>query len=80
MFELVIIYTFPRETVVYEYATQADAEDVLEGMKIALGNQIEWSCIRPKLFLLKLGVFPAQFSFVETYSSAPCPVQVISAA
>jgi len=49
MFELVIIYTFPRETVVYTYNTKEEAKEVQQGMKIALGNQIEWSCIRPKL-------------------------------
>ena len=49
MFELVIIYTFPRETVVFQYDTEEQAEQVEREMRIALGNQIEWSCIRPKL-------------------------------
>lgn len=49
MFELVIIYTYPREKKVYEYETEDDAREAERGMKIALGNQIEWSCVRPKL-------------------------------
>ena len=48
MFELVVIYTFPREKVVFEYPTEGDAREAEKGMKIALGNQIEWSCVRPK--------------------------------
>ena len=48
MFELVVIFTCPRETKVYEYETEEAAREAEQGMKIALGNQIEWSCVRPK--------------------------------
>ena len=49
MYELVIIFEYPRERKIYEYSSEEDALDAEKGMKIALGNQIAWSCVRPKL-------------------------------
>ena len=49
MFELVVIYTYPRERVVFKYDSEEEAREAEQGMKIALGNQIEWSCVRPVL-------------------------------
>ena len=48
-YELVIIWASPEgEKVVYEYDTEEDAIEAENGMLIALGNQIAWSCTRPK--------------------------------
>lgn len=50
MFELVIVWAFPEgDTVVYEYSSEEDAKSAEKGMRMALGNQIAWSCVRPKL-------------------------------
>ena len=49
-YELVIIWAAPDGSkAIYEYATQDQAEQAERGMKTALGNQIAWSCVRPKL-------------------------------
>ena len=48
MFELVIVWAFPKETVVYEYETESEARRAERGMQMANGNQIEWSCVRQK--------------------------------
>ena len=48
-YELVIVWAFPQgEKVVYEYDSETKAAKAEEGMRIALGNQIAWSCVRPK--------------------------------
>lgn len=47
--ELVIIWAYPQEKVVYEYDSEEDAESARSGMLMALGNQISWSCVRQKL-------------------------------
>lgn len=48
-FELVIVWADPRdEKAVYEYSSQESAEQAERGMRVALGNQIAWSCVRPK--------------------------------
>ena len=49
MYELVIIYAQPSEKVVYEYETEEQAREAEKGMKMALGNQIAWSCVREKI-------------------------------
>lgn len=48
-YELVVIYEYPQEKVVYEYDSQEQAEQAEKGMRTALGNQIAWSCTRPKM-------------------------------
>lgn len=49
-YELVIIWAAPDNSkVIYEYGSQEDAEKAERGMRMALGNQIAWSCVRPKL-------------------------------
>lgn len=48
MFELVVIWACPRETVVFPYNTEEEAREAERGMKMANGNQIEWTCVRPK--------------------------------
>ena len=47
-YELVIIWAYPEEKAVYEYDSEEQAEQAERGMKVALGNQIAWSCVRPK--------------------------------
>jgi hypothetical protein len=46
MYELVIIWDNGDKDV-YEYPTREEAEKAELGMRIALGNQIAWSCVRP---------------------------------
>lgn len=46
--ELVIVWEFPRKTDIYEYDSEMDAKSAENGMRMALGNQIAWSCVRPK--------------------------------
>lgn len=48
-YELVIVWATPEENAVYEYDTEDDARKAESGMRMALGNQIAWSCVRPKL-------------------------------
>lgn len=48
-YELVIVWECPEGTkAIYTYNTEDEAEQAEKGMKIALGNQIAWSCVRPK--------------------------------
>lgn len=48
-YELVIIWKCPEGTkAIYTYNTEDEAEQVEKEIKIALGNQIAWSCVRPK--------------------------------
>lgn len=47
MFEMVIIWS-DGSIDVYEYGDRESAEKAQRGMHIALGNQIQWSGIRPK--------------------------------
>lgn len=47
MYELVIIWTDGDKDVT-QYATEEDAEKAELNMKMAFGNQIEWSGIRRK--------------------------------
>ncbi len=48
-YELVIVWADPNdEKKVYEYDTEYQAEQAERGMRMALGNQIAWSCIRPQ--------------------------------
>jgi len=48
-YELVIIWANPDgEKVVYEYCSEEDARSAENGMRMALGNQVLWSCVRPK--------------------------------
>ena len=46
--ELVIVWAYPMETSVYEYDSKDEAEQAQRGMLMANGNQISWSCVRPK--------------------------------
>lgn len=48
MYELVVIWSTGEKNV-YEYKTEEAAEKAGQGMKIALGNQIEWWCVRKKV-------------------------------
>lgn len=48
MYELIIIWSNGSKDV-YEYPTENEAERAELGMRTALGNQIDWSCVRPKL-------------------------------
>lgn len=47
--ELVVIWEYPKETTVYEYESEEDAEQARRGMLMANGNQISWACVRPKV-------------------------------
>lgn len=49
MYELVIIWS-TGEKDVYQYTTREEAEKAELGMRMAFGNQIEWSGIREKKF------------------------------
>ena len=46
MFELVIIWS-TGEKQIFPYATCERAEEVEAGYKMAFGNQVAWSCVRP---------------------------------
>ena len=49
MYELVIIWEYPEgDKVIYTYDSEEEAEQAQKGMRMALGNQIAWSCVRPK--------------------------------
>lgn len=48
MYELVIIWSDGGRQIYGGYDTEQDAEDAGAGMKIALGNQIQWYCTRRK--------------------------------
>lgn len=47
-YELVIVWDNGDKDI-YVYPTQQKAEEAEDGMRMALGNQISWSCVRPKL-------------------------------
>lgn len=47
-FELVVTWD-TGDVDVYEYGDRRQAEKAADGMRTALGNQIRYTCIRPKL-------------------------------
>lgn len=47
-YELVIIWERNNEKDVYEYDSEDRARECEAGMRMALGNQIAWSCVRPQ--------------------------------
>ena len=48
--ELVVVWAFGDvDKDVYEYDTEAQAEKAGAGMKMALGDQIEWYGTRPQM-------------------------------
>lgn len=47
-YELVVRYDF-GETEVYEFDTREEAERAEEGIDMACGNQLMWTCVRPQL-------------------------------
>ena len=47
--ELVIVWS-NGDLSVYPYKSKADAERGEESMRMANGNQIEWSCVRQKIW------------------------------
>lgn len=47
--ELVIIWeTGDIDKDIYEYETKEEAEKAMNGMRMAFGKQISWSCVRPQ--------------------------------
>lgn len=48
-FELVIIWS-NGDKEIWEYQMEEEAKEVEEGMYVAVGNQISWSCVRPQMF------------------------------
>lgn len=48
MYELVIIWA-NGEREIYEYKTEEAAEKGGQGVKMALGNQVAWWCVRKKV-------------------------------
>lgn len=48
-FELVIIWS-NGDKEIWEYQTEEEAKEAEEGMHVAVGNQISWSCVRPQMF------------------------------
>ena len=46
--ELVVIWQ-TGEKEIFEYKSKEKAESAMKGMKMALGNQISWMCVREKL-------------------------------
>ncbi len=48
MYELVIIWD-DGEKSIYTYDDNIEAEHAADNMKIALGHQIAWCCVREKL-------------------------------
>ena len=49
MYELVVCWD-NGDIDVYEYATKEEAENAMQGMEMANGNQIAWMGTRKKLF------------------------------
>lgn len=47
--ELVVVWNCPHETVVYGYESEECALNGQRFMLMANGNQIEWTCVRPKI-------------------------------
>lgn len=48
MWELVVIWYGTQDKDVYEFETEHDAYKAGENMRQALGNQIQWCCVRRK--------------------------------
>lgn len=46
MFELVVIYFNDSETYIYTYATREEAEEAEKNIRMAAGNQVNWTGIR----------------------------------
>lgn len=46
MFELVVIYFNDSETYVYKYETLEQAEKAEKNIRMAAGNQVNWTGIR----------------------------------
>lgn len=46
MFELVVIYYYDSETYIYTYATREEAEEAEKNIRMAAGNQVNWTGIR----------------------------------
>lgn len=47
-FELVVKYDF-GEPEIYEFDTREKAEKAEEGIEMACGEQLVWTCVRPQL-------------------------------
>lgn len=47
-YELVIVWNLGEKNII-EYESQEQAEKAEQGYKVAFGNQIQWSGIRPQL-------------------------------
>lgn len=48
MYEMIVIWD-NCDTDIYEYETEGEAIRASEGMKVALGNQLRWTGVRPKI-------------------------------
>jgi hypothetical protein len=49
MYQLVVIYSDGQKQI-FDYESRAAAERAENGMRIALGNQIAWTCVRVRIF------------------------------